>query len=308
MPSRKRPRSPAALYRRIFESLPLGLFAWQLEDPADPESLRLLASNAAAAEATGVPVELVIGKTITEAFPQAVPRGIAAELAQVAVTGQPRNLGEIVYGDARSTEGSYTVFAFPLPDRCVGVAFENVTRRELAEVTRDRREGLASLAYRALEACNALPSAVEAYRACLGVICDYAGWPVGHALVRAPGEAELRSAKLWHVEDGARFAAFRELSESLGFRKGVGLPGRVWDSRKPCWIIDVAADDNFPRAKLLPDIGLKGACGFPVIADDDVVAVLEFFSPESRVPDPDLLHVLEVLGRQLGFVVRRERK
>jgi GAF domain-containing protein len=70
----------------------------------------------------------------------------------------------------------------------------------------------------------------------------------------------------------------------------------------------VGADANFPRARLLPDVGLKGAFGVPVLADREVVGVLEFFSPDARVPDPELMRVMEGVGRQLGFVLKRERQ
>ncbi|MBI3983069.1 MAG: PAS domain-containing protein [Gemmatimonadetes bacterium] len=157
MPARKRSgahrarQAPADVYQRVFESLPHGLKVWRLEDPADPGSLRLIASNAAAAEATGVPLDQVMGRTMAEAFPQAVPLGIAAQLAEVALSGKARDLGEVPYGDARMREGVFAVFAFPLPDRCVGVAFENITREKLAEAARVRRDALETLAARILE-------------------------------------------------------------------------------------------------------------------------------------------------------------
>ncbi|HXV86930.1 MAG TPA: GAF domain-containing protein [Gemmatimonadales bacterium] len=302
---RPRTRTRPADYRRIFESLPLGLMVWHLEDPEDPTTLRLLSMNEAAAQATGVSPRLILGKRMSEAFPEAGPRGIAAELAGVAAAGAARDLGEVAYGDARSSDGIYTVFAFPLADHRVAVAFENVTRRKLAELARDRREGLASLAYRLLETCNASVTATAAYTGCLDAICQYARWPLGHVLLRGANDDALRSARLWCAEDRVRFKAFCQLSESLAFKRGVGLPGRVWESGRPSWIIDVGADDNFPRARLLPDCGLKGACGFPVLCEGDVVGVLEFFSPEARVPDPDLLQLMEAAGRQLGHVVRR---
>src|SRR3990172_11023255 len=103
------------------------------------------------------------------------------------------------------------------------------------------------------------------------------------------------------MADPERFAEFREVSESLHFAKGVGLRGRVWATARLWWVIDAGADRNFPRAALLPNLGLKGAVGFPVLVSGEVLAVLEFFSAESRVPDHDLLGVLQALGQQLGF-------
>ena len=129
---------PSNLYQLVFEHLHIGVKVWKLEDPENPGSLRLLASNAAASAATGVRRELVLGKTIAEGFPQAVPDGIAAAFAEVALSGQPKDLGEIVYSDARMREGVFTVSAFPLPDNTVAVAFENITPRkwELALIER----------------------------------------------------------------------------------------------------------------------------------------------------------------------------
>ena len=99
MPTRRRACPTAEFHRRIFETLPLGLMVWHLETPDDPGTLRLLALDTAGSEA----------------------------LAEVALSGHPRDLGEMVYGDARISEGVHSIFAFPLPDRSVGVAFENVT-------------------------------------------------------------------------------------------------------------------------------------------------------------------------------------
>ena len=98
-------QTPAELYQSIFEHLPIGIKIWRLDRRDDAGSLRLVASNQAAAEATGVPVAEVLGKTIAESFPQAVPTGIAEAFAEVVRTGRTRDLGEVAYSDARVREG-----------------------------------------------------------------------------------------------------------------------------------------------------------------------------------------------------------
>lgn len=306
-PARRARRVPAELYRRVIEGLPLGLKIWRLEDSRDPGSLRLLASNDAAARATGVPLEQVMGKTMAEAFPQAVPLGIAARFAEVALSGKARDLGELVYGDARMREGVFTVYAFPLPDRCVAVMFENITRDKLMEAARVRRAALANLSLRILEAANESATPAQAYERCLAEICAFTRCPLGHVFERGPGEPALRSANVWFLRDGARFARFRQATEALTIVRGVALPGRVWESGKPTWMIDVAGGHNFPRAELLGEAGLKGAFGFPVSVDGELVAVLEFFTEEARVPDEELLEIMERAGGYLAAVVRRAR-
>jgi len=88
---------------------------------------------------------------------------------------------------------------------------------------------------------------------------------------------------------------------------GVGLPGRVAQSGKAAWIRDINYDTNFPRREIANDLGVKGAFGFPVLAQGEVVAVLEFFSSNIEEPDDELLAVMSNVGAQLGQVVERSR-
>ena len=55
------------------------------------------------------------------------------------------------------------------------------------------------------------------------------------------------------------------------------------------------------------NIGVKAAFGFPVMVGKEVAAVLEFFSPQTKLPDQLLMDVMEQVGIQLGRVIERER-
>ena len=55
------------------------------------------------------------------------------------------------------------------------------------------------------------------------------------------------------------------------------------------------------------DLGVKGACGVPVLADGGVTAVLEFFTSELLQPDEPLMQALFQLGHHLGHVFDRSR-
>jgi PAS domain S-box-containing protein len=87
----------------------------------------------------------------------------------------------------------------------------------------------------------------------------------------------------------------------------VGLPGRVWASRQPAWIADVAHDDNFPRADLAARCGLHDGFGFPILCAGGAVAgVIEFFSRRTCPPDDELLATLAALGSQVGQFIERK--
>jgi PAS domain S-box-containing protein len=157
-------------------------------------------------------------------------------------------------------------------------------------------------------AANEALTIEDAIRTCLDQVCAHTGWPVGHVYF-ATGDAAgtLVPSTIWSLQAPDRFETFRKVTERTPLASGIGLPGRVLASSKPVWIIDVTQDSNFPRSKLVEDIGVRAGFGFPVLVGKEVVAVLEFFSPEVPEPDEALLDVMAHIGTQLGRVVERTR-
>jgi len=121
------------LYADIVKNMQIGLYVWRLEDVNDPTSLQLMLTNAAATQFTGVSMEERIGDTLIECFPALATTELPEVYAQVARLKKTINLGEVKYSDEHMAERIYSVQAFPLPDMCVGVSFEDVTQRKLAD-------------------------------------------------------------------------------------------------------------------------------------------------------------------------------
>jgi PAS domain S-box-containing protein len=84
------------------------------------------------------------------------------------------------------------------------------------------------------------------------------------------------------------------------------MPGRVWSSAQPAWILDVTGDENFPRAEIAVREGLRTALGFPIAVGQQFVGVMEFFSQQVRQSDPELLEMLGALGSQIGQFAERK--
>jgi signal transduction histidine kinase len=137
-------------------------------------------------------------------------------------------------------------------------------------------------------------------------VCEKTGWAIGQAWVVNPDQRRLECSPAWFTAAGD-LAGFRAVSESLYFQPGVGLPGRVWATRQPAWIRDVTVDANFPRAKSAVDVGLRGAVGIPILAGDEVVAVLEFFVQTPRDEDERLTRIIATIAAELNLVFERKR-
>lgn len=156
-------------------------------------------------------------------------------------------------------------------------------------------------------ASNETRAVEDTLQFCLKRICGFAGWPLGHLYLMDPeSDSKLVSSTIWHLDNPEQFETLRRISETTAFAPGVGLPGRVLESGKPAWIMDVDEDDNFPRAKLTTDLGIKAAFAFPVLIGDQVAGIMEFFSARPVPPDNVLLEIMAQIGTQLGRVLERK--
>src|SRR4029079_15225704 len=73
------------------------------------------------------------------------------------------------------------------------------------------------------------------------------------------------------------------------------------------WVADLEDDFNFPRSNVALKEGLRSAFGFPIRVQDQVIGVIEFFSPDIRKPDHDLLQMFDAIGSQIGQFIDRRR-
>jgi PAS domain S-box-containing protein len=137
-------------------------------------------------------------------------------------------------------------------------------------------------------------------------VCEKTGWVLGQAWVPNDDGTALDCGSVWFCGNG-ELRHFRAASEASHFRPGVGLPGRVWESKQPAWIEDVRDDPNFPRTATAKTIGLKTAVGIPILSGDKVIAVIEFFMRESRSKSEQLVKVIAAIAAQLNLVMERKR-
>src|SRR5437899_946347 len=137
-------------------------------------------------------------------------------------------------------------------------------------------------------------------------VCEKTGWVLGQAWVPNHDGTALDCGSVWFCSNG-ELRDFRAASEASHFRPGVGLPGRVWESKQPAWIEDVRDDPNFPRTATAKTIGLKTAVGIPILSGDKVIAVIEFFMRESRSKSEQLVKVIAAVAAQLNLVMERKR-
>jgi PAS domain S-box-containing protein len=246
---------------------------------------------------------------------------LKAEIAQGLLSGEgtPEEIldervqsfksGSDVTFEDRSPDGRYFQLSRRSAgkDHTVSVAVD-ITDRKQAENDLKEQSSRVDLLQKTAADANKAANLDDAIRSCLGRITEHTGWPIGHACVlSADNRNVLVPSGIWHLNDPERFSEFVKATEATTFDSGVGLPGRVLEFGEPAWIVDVTKDPNFPRAGLAEDAGLYGALAFPVTADEQVVAVLEFFDEKADEPDESLLATVAHVGEQLGRVFKRDQ-
>jgi len=140
----------------------------------------------------------------------------------------------------------------------------------------------------------------------LKAICEGLGWELGAVWGVEDGDELIQCLDVWHLPQ-LEFPGFIRATRQSKFKKGVGLPGRVWASGQSAWIPDVPNDANFPRAPLAGAEGLHAAFCFPIRTGERVLGAVEFFSREIRKLEGELVEMFDSIGSQIGQFIERRR-
>lgn len=155
---------------------------------------------------------------------------------------------------------------------------------------------------------NSLTEAVSTEEALSNVlenICTGVNWKFGIAWVV---ESDILVQKaMWsnNPHDSKKYSSF--FDSKYNFQKGIGLPGRVWQSAKSLWIEDLETDNNLPRKEGLIKLGWTSGFAVPIKDGEKVIAVIECFNQNRLSSKSDLLEVLESVGSQVGNFLERKK-
>ena len=140
----------------------------------------------------------------------------------------------------------------------------------------------------------------------LGVLGAPFGWEYGGFWGVDRAGTALRCLGTWPNPPGA-FAEFADVSRATTFARGVGVPGRVWAAGTAVVEDRVPFDPALPRFAAARRAALHGAVAVPILWDDRVVAVMEFFSRQPVPMAPEDLTTMSAVGRLIGVYVERRR-
>src|SRR6267142_5421822 len=261
--------------------------------------------NRAAEKIFGYSHSELLGQPLTMLMPDYLRHVHRKGLQRYIATGQRHISWEAVQLPGRHQSGR----EIPL-ELSFGEFIEN-GRRFFTGIARDiterrRLERHLEVQFQVARILAASDSMTAAAPELLRAIGESVGWEMGQMWRVDRVTDVLTYLAVWRPPS-VPAADLEEASRNRTFGRGIGLPGRIWAAGKSEWITDIAADTNFPRGPFATKAGLRSAFGLPIMVDDEVSGVMEFFSRDHQTPDQSLLAIMNMIGQQIGNFVERKR-
>jgi signal transduction histidine kinase/ActR/RegA family two-component response regulator len=157
-------------------------------------------------------------------------------------------------------------------------------------------------------AANSMEDPREAFRFAIERICAHSGFTIGHVWTvdEAASPPTLASSGIWFPVSPPDTPFWLQTSTLL-LGQGEDLPGRAFAAGRAIWTEDLAQELEGPRAETAGLSAIRAGFAFPVLIDEERVAVLEFFQSRSLPPDEALLETLDRIAVVLGRVLERRR-
>lgn len=140
-------------------------------------------------------------------------------------------------------------------------------------------------------------------------VCQAIDWDAGEAWLPADDQPILEYSQGWYTND-ASLEQFRHHSEKIKFAAGIGLPGRIWLSHKPEYIVNISSPSEqhpFLRKNIANEVNIKACLGVPILLQDKVLAILVFLKKAEIQPDERLLALVNAVATQLGAFIQRKK-
>ena len=188
----------------------------------------------------------------------------------------------------------------PMPDASGRITGASVIARDVT--ARKRSERHLSTVHAVTAALAHSPSLEDAATPILKTVGETMRCDLGLLWQVDDAGDHLRCAGMWRMPD-LEDAAFERFHQEISFPKGVGLPGRAWDSQQPTW----APEATFPNSMAIRRRRPCGALAHPVRGDGIVRGVMEFFGPDMREHNGELLPLLDSVGSQIAQFIKRRQ-
>ncbi len=292
-----------ALLRTIIDSIPGHIYA-------KDKSGKFILANKAWLEARGEINPDIAGKTAHDFFRPSLAERLAAQDRHIIETGNPMPEFEHKLAVRRREDGPDEVrwgSTVKVPLRSadgevigsVGIS-QDITEQRAEEVRRHMSQAVTQVLAQSLTLHGAIPRILK-------IMCEALGWKYGARWAPVKGRSLPERTDYWSASEPEFDSRDADLWLRLDDAESGGLLRRAWTHKTASWITDLYSEETFRRKASAKKLGWKSAYAFPVLFNNKVTSVLEFFGPAQDEPDEKLLRTISTISSQIGqFIQRKE--
>ncbi len=282
------------VFADIVDHMEIGLSVWRLDDTQNPVVLRLVGSNLANERMTGILVATCMGQPLQSCLPvvsgtelpalmlgidEARPRRELAACRLVGLPGAP----------------TFAATAYALPDRCVGLALEDVTMRV-------RAQRLHFAERRALEMLAAGAMLEDILATIVSVIEELVPDTVASILVVDESGTYLR-----HAASNSIPAAFTAAIDGAPIGPSVGSCGTAAYRRDAVFVVDIESDPLWADYRVVARThGFRACWSSPILANDGhVLGTFAMYYRTPRRPEGSAIELIARAAHVAGIAIER---
>ncbi len=185
------------------------------------------------------------------------------------------------------------------PIRMIG-ALRDVSKAKLSENQKQLQHQVASI----FKGENELPIILEN---ALQYIADYGEYQTAEIWLLSSDKKQLNLASVYAADDKAQ-NYLKATQKTKLFKKGEGLPGKVWKNLQIEVWENINVLPKFIRNVAAKKSGLKSGVGIPLFHNDNPVGVMVLTSRTSLKNDPYRIELFSPLSNYLGAEVKRKQQ
>jgi PAS domain S-box-containing protein len=260
----------------------------------------IISWNQASERIFGYSEKEILGQPLTVLMPERFREPHRKSLSRVSETGEAKLIGKTVELMGRRKDGREFPLELSLSMWTSGVRrfFTGILR----DITKRRQvEDELRMIISVTQEIASAPNPDAAFNLVLQRMCETTGWKFGQVWVPDTKSTALKASPVWY---GKEYEAFRLESEKVSFISKQGVVGTAWSTRKPLWVKDISQEPAFTRTRAAAKARFNSAMVIPVMAGDEILAVMEFFSEESRPEEDLLVKLVSAVASQIGALIR----
>ncbi len=285
------------LYADMVQNVQIALTVWEVGNPDDPSTFRLVAFNPAAERAARMHLASRVGRSFPEILPYAQGGELQRLLTGVARDGRVREAEVLRSRDTRDPTRALHMKGFPLPGKRVGVAVEDITG-----ITRARRfrEG----EQRVLEMIAQGKPLAETLTELILAIEEHSPSTHGSILLLDEDGVHIRSCAAPHLPEG-----YSRAIDGAPIGPTAGSCGTAAYTGKAIFARDIATDPFWVDYRdLAAAHGLRACWSTPIFANDGhVLGTFAMYYFEPRVPSPEDRALIARASQIAGIAIERRQ-